>query len=438
MTLTEKVKRAVCASVPTDGDIGVAVSGGSDSMCLLDCLLRFCLLPRERLVVINVDHGIRGEESKRDSAFVADYCKARGLALVSRFADVPKDAAASGESIETAARCVRRALFDELVRDGRVSVVMTAHNAFDRTESVLMHIFRGSGLSGLIGPTVRDGYLVRPLIDVTKPEIAAYTKEYGVPYVEDSTNADTTYTRNFLRHEILPLVRSRYEGVDGAVARLGDAVAEMLASAGKCHEIRPDGSVMLACCGFGGADVVAAMNAAGLKKDFTEAHVIAIKGLESKPSGVGVDLPHGYRAERESDGVRIFSSSETPECETEFSLGKHVFPHASVSVEKCEAKVSKVGSVFDLNKIPLGAVIRTRKDGDVFTPFGGNEKSLSDWLIDKKIPRYERKRLLYIASGRDVLAVIGVATGEKIKIDETTVAAAKATQTRLAGEGEQI
>ncbi len=436
MTLTEKVKRAIESSVPAAGGVGVAVSGGSDSMCLLDCLLRFCLLPRERLVVINVDHGIRGEESARDSAFVADYCKARGLALVSRFIDVPEAAAERGESLETAARLARRALFDELVKSDRVSVVMTAHNAYDRTESVLMHIFRGSGLGGLVGPTVRDGFIVRPLIDVTKPEIAAYVKEYGVSYVEDSTNADTVYTRNFLRREILPLVRSRYPGVDGAIARLGDSARKILEKSGKDFETQSDGSVILSA-DCAGEDVIAAFAAAGLKKDFSEAHIIAVKNLKEKNAGTGVDLPHGYRAEKETDGVRIFTPASAFECETAFGFGEHIFPQTSVTVEKCEVKVSKTETVFDSDKIPQGSVIRTRKDGDVFTPFGGKEKSLSDWLIDKKIPRYERSRLMYIAHGNDVLAVIGVATGEKIKIDKTTVAAAKATQKRLTGEGEK-
>ena len=408
-----KVRGVLERRLPGEGRIGVAVSGGSDSMCLLDCLLRFGLVPAGRIAVVNVDHGIRGEESERDSAFVAGFCRERGLRLIFRKADVPALAREQGAGLEAAARTVRRELFSSLLSTGEVSAILTAHNACDRTETVLMHIFRGSGLRGLVGMTERDGDIVRPLIGCTKDEINDYVAAFGVPYVEDSTNADTAYTRNFLRREVLPLLRGRYPGLDTAVARLSDAAAEL-----------PSRSGGLIAPGADGADVIAAFLDAGLTADFSRRNIDDTLALLDKQPGRGVDLPHGFRAEREGGGVRVSARVQAIRAEKPFAYGTTDFGFAEVTAEECEPRVDKTRTVFDADKLPAGAVVRTRRDGDRFRPVGGHEKLLSDWLTDRKLPLRVKRGILCLAHGGEVLAVIGMATGEKIKIDEKTERAA--------------
>ena len=426
--LSRKVKSIVmqCACRST---VCVAVSGGSDSMCLLDCLLRNELIDKSRLSVVNVDHGIRGGESERDSEFVRRYCEDNGLRLIFRKADIPALAAASGRSIETEARIFRRALFEEIVSHGDADVIMTAHNADDRTETLLMHIFRGCGLQGLVGMTMRDDFIVRPLINSQKSEILAYIAEYGVPYVEDSTNKYDEYTRNFIRLRVLPLIKTRYPGVESALERLSFVAEKALESLEGSTE--KDGDSVKISLPPTEQKVRAAFISAGLTTDYTAEHIASVKGLERM--GAGVDLPHGYRAELESDCVRVFGKTAELNAEAPFSVGSILLGDITVSVKECPPVITKTDTAIDLGKIPRGAVIRTRRRGDRFRAIGGGEKSLSDWLIDKKIPRFKRRRLLYIASGAEVLCVIGVATGEKLKIDEKTAKAALVSATR-AGE----
>ena len=384
MDLTEKVKRIINTYV--NGRVAVAVSGGRDSMCLLDCIVRFSLIPTGELVVIHVNHMIRGAEADADEKLVELWCSDHGIECRSFRVNVPALAQEHGRSLETEARIVRKKVF----RESGLRV-MTAHNMSDRTESVLMHIFRGCGINGLTGPTECDGGIIRPLIGCTRDEINEYVRLYRVPYSEDSTNADSDYARNYIRNKVLPLIRSRYPGVDEAVTRLGNA-AKCVGGAAGVEKVS-DGCAIIAANNVHGDTVLAALLAAGLDFDYTSEHIKAIAALSEARTGAGVDLPHGYRAEKERNGIRIFAKVELPE----------------------------------------GAVIRTRRKGDVFVPYGGNRKSLSDWLIDKKVPRYLRARLLYVASGNEVLAVVGMATGKALATDADTEFAVRLTAGRETG-----
>ena len=426
MDLTDKVKAIIKAEV--SGRAAVAVSGGRDSMCLLDCLLRFSLVPAEDLVVLHVNHMIRGAEADADEKLVEEVCRGHGVRFECTRADVPSLAKEHGRSVETEARIVRRGVFGAFG-----GIVMTAHTKTDRTESVLMHIFRGCGINGLTGPTERDGFLVRPLIDCTREEINEYVRRYRVPYSDDRTNADSDYARNYIRNKVLPLVRSRYPGLDDAVSRLGDTAKLISVSDGVKREA--DGSAVADAEGMNGSRALAAMLAAGLATDYTSAHIRAVTELEFARTGAGADLPHGFRAERESRAIRIYRKEDLAGCEAPFALGRTDLPGGRyVLAERTDERVDRHGCVIDLGKVPEGAVLRTRRDGDVFVPCGGIRKSLSDWLIDKKIPRYLRSRLLYLAAGGEVLAVAGMAAGAAVATDEYTKDAVRITAGRDIGD----
>ena len=413
----DKVKKVVLSHVPKSGLVGVAVSGGSDSMCLIDCILRHSLIEKDRLLIINFDHGLRGEESERDSAFVAQFAQTHGVKLHFEKLSVSAKSKAYGESLETTARALRREAFERIM-EGGVLVILTAHTASDRVETLLMRLFRGTGIKGLAGMSEKDGFIVRPLIHCNKSEIIQYVKSSNVPYVEDSTNVDSAYSRNFIRNEVLPLIRTKYPKADEAILRLADLASQ--------SAVRSDGVIIQGESAVvtekSGDAVVSAFAHAGLN-DYASAHVGAVTQLFEKPNGKGVDLPHGYRAEKEKAGVRVYKDFTPPEFEIPLLMGEMTLGRIAFKAESVAPRVDKASTVFDFDKLPDGVVVRSRKNGDRFTAVGGKEKSLSDWLIDKKVPRYERKNLAVLASGSEVLAVIGIATGEKIKIDENTVRA---------------
>lgn len=197
-----------------------ACSGGADSVCLLH-LLRS--MDGIGVVCAHFNHGLRGAESDRDEAFVKELCDRLGVPCVTGHGDVRGYAAERGLGIEEAARELRYAFLERTAKEQGCSRIATAHNAEDNAETVLLNLIRGTGGRGLGGiPPVR-GKLIRPLLTVTRAEIETYLAEHGLPHVEDSSNASDDYTRNRIRHRILPLLR---EENPAAVENIG-AAAEL-------------------------------------------------------------------------------------------------------------------------------------------------------------------------------------------------------------------
>jgi tRNA(Ile)-lysidine synthase len=198
--------------------VGVAVSGGADSVFLLHALRELASRWNLRLSVIHIEHGIRGEASVADAEFVGHLAGDLGLAFHIRHSDVP----AIDGNLEQEARNVRQAFYAELIASGAVDQVATGHTRSDQAETVLYRIVRGSGLTGLAGilPVTREG-LIRPLLGVDRDEIEAWLGERGLTWREDQTNRDRTYARNCLRHDILPLLRDALNPqLDAALSNL--------------------------------------------------------------------------------------------------------------------------------------------------------------------------------------------------------------------------
>lgn len=201
---------------PQGARVLVAVSGGADSMCLLALLEE---TGDYTLAAAHFEHGIRGEESLRDCAFVEDYCRGRGIACHTARADVPAYAAARGLGLEEAARRLRYAFLEKTASEQGFDWIATAHNADDNTETVLLNLTRGSGLKGLCGIPPRRGRLIRPLLRLGRAEIETLLAERGVPHVEDSSNDSDFTARNRIRHSVTPVLRELNGALDAAIAR---------------------------------------------------------------------------------------------------------------------------------------------------------------------------------------------------------------------------
>lgn len=397
-------------------------------MCLLDFILRYELIPKKDILVVNFDHGIRDIESERDSHFVVDYCRAHDIDIHFTKTDIPLAAIKSGRSIETEAREFRKAEYTKLVSEKRVSRVMLAHNLDDHTESVLMHIFRGSGLKGLIGPGAFDNFIIRPLIEVPKTEILEYVKINEVPYVNDSTNDCSDYSRNYIRLEILPKIKKRWPNINNAVQGLSDIAKDAYAELAIARGARIDGdSAVIAIDALSPYSVLEGFAAVGIAMDISKKHIASVIELAGRSCGVGVDVPHGGRAVREYDDIRLFVKGESDLGEIPLSYGKITFGQTAIDISGCEPVIEKHQLRFDVDKLPSGCVIRTRRDGDMFKPCLGHRKLLSDYLTDKKIPKYKRDRLALIAHGSEIFAVIGIEISDKIKLTNDTKRAAQIT-----------
>ena len=204
------VKDFFDTNVIKDDDILiVALSGGMDSMCLFDAFYKLQSEVNYKMMALHVHHGIRGREADRDLTFVNEYCKNFDVNLIIEKVDAPTFAKKNNLTLEEAARKLRYNIFDKEWKDLSIKnekndvYILVAHHEKDQVETIIHNIVRGTGLKGLAGMKKQNGYILRPLLDIKKEEIKKYIDDYDVPYVDDSTNDDINYTRNFIRKEVI-------------------------------------------------------------------------------------------------------------------------------------------------------------------------------------------------------------------------------------------
>ncbi|MBQ9784110.1 MAG: tRNA lysidine(34) synthetase TilS [Clostridia bacterium] len=218
------------ANASPDTPVLLAFSGGADSVALLHLLAKRQKQDGFPLTLAHVNHGIRGEEALRDRDFCVAYAERYGLEICVLNADVPSYARERGMGLEEAARQVRYDYFARLMRERQIPLLATAHHATDQLETVLFRLARGTTLTGLCGISparpFEGGTLVRPLLGLSKEEISAYCQDVGLPYVTDSTNADTAYARNRLRTEVIPVLETLFSGVAARTGEMCEGLRE--------------------------------------------------------------------------------------------------------------------------------------------------------------------------------------------------------------------
>lgn len=407
--------------------ICVAVSGGVDSTCLLRLACE--VLPKGNVLAVNVEHGIRGDSSVRDSEFTARTCEELGVELIFRAVDIPALARRSGRSVETEARLFRRELFAEIVRGGKADYVATAHHADDKVESVLMHLFRGSGTKGLIGFTERDGFLIRPFVHERKSEIEEYAKARGIEYVTDETNADVGYLRNYVRREIVPRIEERYSLATAieTVSRCAAADEELIRSLMKSEYIEASGGeakIKLEAFDCGEALAYRYVTYAAAKigrfTDLSYERIAAVSSLRGAENGKRVELGGGLIAAREYDSIALYYDEPIEEDELEEFRGVTYYAGGCLSVLDADDEPERGRLILDADSLPSGWVIRLRRSGDRFRPFGSGEKSLREFFIDRKIPLRKRDKIPLLCYNDRVLAVFGVEISDDVRVTSET------------------
>lgn len=463
------------------GDTIVAgVSGGADSVCLF---LMLCALAEEmdfRLVVVHVNHKIR-PEAAADAAYVEALCKDKGIPFILVEEDVRAYAKERRLSEEEAGREVRYQAFEEaLGKYGPVGVsgrdageegkgcgrIAVAHNANDRAETMLFHLFRGTGLTGAGGIRPVRGHIIRPLLCLQREEIEEYLGRKGISFCIDQTNSEDTYTRNRIRSHILPFAEK--EICAGAVRHMcgaGDLFQEADAyirrQAGKAYgncKIRADAEEIVLDAGKLQKEepfirkqifLQCLEGLAEGRKDVTSVHVESLEGLLGKQGSKRVILPYGLKARKEYGSFIIYKEKEPhkgrenvllPEIAIEWrdlrrqtkewnipGLGRvefAVFCKEEISFfrEKSEIIPQKTYTKWlDYDRITKSLVFRTRKTGDYLTinkEF--SKKKLKDYMIEMKIPKDDRENLYVLADGSHIIWVPGYRISEYYKITGET------------------
>ena len=424
-----------CMNILLDGLINkgdvvaVAVSGGSDSMALIHRLRDLSTSYGFKVVALNVEHGIRGDESKEDSKFVKEYCQKNGIEFISYEVDCPAYAKENKLSIEQSARILRYDCFYKAILEGKCDKVATAHHLQDNAETVLLNALRGSGIKGLSGISQSvDGKIIRPMLYVNKSDICAYVKKHGILYRTDSTNLSSEYTRNFLRNEVMPLIKKAFPEAEKSLVRLStlaklddDYLSSIALSSVEIGDGLASFSTNLHPAVSGRCTIVA-LKSLGVEKDWEKAHIDAVNSLNKLQNGASVNLLDGVVAVREYDKITLFKKSNYTQEPLPFACGEFDFCGGKITIEKLSPYNLdlKKGVYLDADKIPEGSVIRCAMPSDVFCKFGGGSKKLCDYFTDKKIPRRIRNSTPLIAKDNDVLAIANVGAGEKVKVEKTT------------------
>jgi len=414
--------------------IGVACSGGRDSMCLLHYLTSNKELFGCEVVAINIDHNIR-ETSNKDTAFVIGFCKKNNIDCLSYSLDVPKYCEKKKLTLEEGAREARYEVFRSLIKNGTVDKIALAHHLQDQSETILLNIFRGTGLSGASGMDFGEGHdFIRPMLNTSRSEIMAYLENNNIPYVDDETNFQNDYARNYIRNMIMPLIRNKWPNADlsickfADICRQDDSFISTIANVSKIDN--KDGLIRIATSDFiKPTAIINRIIRNGLKtiniyKDIEKKHIELIKDLAlNGTNGAKINLPHDLIAIKEYNYITLTNKKFKQENKTwALKKGKidiQEYGILNISLTR-KFDIGTHDHIFDIAKVPKTAVIRFREAGDYFEKFGGGTKSLSNYLIDKKIPTRLRNVLPVLAVDNEILVIFGVEISNKVKIDSST------------------
>ena len=413
--------------------IVVGLSGGADSVCLLYLL---CQIKKEipfTLSAIHIHHGLR-KESDREAAFVKELCDTWKVPCRIEKIDVYSYQKEHHTGIEESARILRYQIFEqEAVSQKKIAL---AHHKNDQAETVLFQMFRGSGLRGLRGiQPVRDCY-IRPLLCVTRSQIEEFLTKNEIFYVTDQSNFDTTYARNCIRHEILPIAEKEIctgvtehicasaESVELALQYLDEEAERLFA-----EYIEPTQSGCRVAIDwlknqhpYMKQELTYRMYSfcCQKKKDITRQHIQAVLGLLEGQSGKKISLLYQTKAYVDQHHLYLEKECDIPNSDIKEPIDP-VVEMRIFSYEKDQnVPRGNYTKWFDYDKIRETATLRYRKSGDYFFCTKTARKKLQDYMVDEKIPLAMRDRIPLIADGDHIMWIIGYRISEYYKVTDET------------------
>ena len=398
----------------------VAFSGGADSAVLLRILKEYLKGKNTALVAAHLNHMIRGDEADRDQLFCKETAEELDIPFFTKKADVPAFAAETGMTMEEAARHIRyEFLLDICASLGENTLIATAHNATDNLETVLFNLARGSGSTGIAGiAPVRDNKIIRPLLFATGEEIREYAMENHIPFVYDSTNSDTAYTRNFVRSRIVPLIREINPQADQSVLRLG-AIARNEADyiQRQAEGIISNGLIKRQEL----ENAHPALRNAAIRLLYKK-HTGTLNGLSMKNLELASDFALNGRGEislpsatliSDYDGVCFANENTAPPCELYVEVDAPAvafgdsFAVAAVSEKKEPCYDENIYNLFIQQSAYFDTIygsifVRPRKAGDRIL-INGMHKKLKKLMCDRSVPLRYRDTLPLFFAGDELL-----------------------------------
>ena len=443
--------------IPLGQRLVVGVSGGPDSVCLLDLLTELRDALGIVLHVAHLNHMLRGAESDADARYVAELAGKLKLEVAVGRRDVTRYREERGLSLEEAAREVRYLFLADVVEAVDAWGVAVGHTADDQIETVLMHILRGTGLHGLRGmrpltnlqlPDGRKVRVVRPLLEVARAETEAYCEERGLSPRTDVTNVSIYFFRNRIRHELLPILERYNPAIRSALLRLALTAGDELDLVERQAE-----EVWASLASFEAGEVVlradplrclhpalqrhllrrAVQEIAGDLRGLEAVHVEYMRETLGKPAGTRIDLPGGLVFTVEYGAYRVSAGEPEPPLpplEGEYQLivpGETVIPGWRVRAQIVPRNRVQIPpgerwqSCFDAGRVGANLIVRTRRPGDRFQPLGmADVKRVQDFMVDARIPRHWRDRIPIVVSPDQIVWVVGWRIDERVKVTPGT------------------
>lgn len=407
-----------------------AVSGGIDSMVMLDLFLRCGMV----VGVAHANFGLRGDESVADEAWLRAFCKESKIPFHSRTFDTKNYAGDTGLSIQMAARKLRYAWFDDLVDAQGYHFVATAHHLNDNLETFLLRVVKGADLPQLAGIPPRQGHVIRPMLFATRKEIEAYAAEKKIRWREDSSNATDDYPRNFIRHKVVPLLRELNPSLEETFAR-------SMAKLAGASELMERGLGQL-------RDSLVVRDRAGISLDKNLLMLLRnpavvcheclrefgfewdvcfqlVRSLGEQPGKIFQSPTHDAVIDREKIIVRprisITGEILIEEGQDQAALGPWKLTLQKSSRVKINSRTDS--ACIDLQKVKFPLHWRKWQSGDVFIPLGlGRHKKVSDLLVDEKVPLTEKQTVTVLLSQEEIIWVVGYRLDDRYRITEKTQA----------------
>ena len=469
--------------IEKDDVVIAGVSGGADSVCLLFIL---CALRNKigfQVMACHVNHGIRGAEADADEAFVKELC--RQLDVPSRFfhKNVELIARKRKQSSEEAGRAVRREAFETMCREDGGTKIATAHHRDDNAETVLLNIARGTGLKGLCGIRPVRGKWIRPLLALGREQIEDWLREQKISWCTDATNAEDIYTRNRIRHNILPALREQVnegtvrhleelsvqaqevweyleqgtkhawercvslprtgvhisEGTDSSTPAFGETYSSLLIGRESFKQEMPAVQKQLL--------KVCLASVRGGEKDIGAVHLNALSELFDRQCGKVLDLPGGVTAGRIYEGIllgkqdgdekgnsgKTNGAAEVKPEEVRLNIPGVTFLPDGIHKVICrfvdaddadraqEMPQKSYTKWFDYDIIKCSLFVRSRQSGDyLVVDEKGSRQKLKSWFINEKIPRENRDKMLLIADGQHIIWIPGHRMSRACQISNRT------------------
>lgn len=453
--LVEKVREAIDRwGLLSPGErVLVAVSGGADSLALLYALYWLRKEYQLQLTLAHLDHGIRAD-TQRDLEVVRQAAWDLGLPLIYRRVDVPARARRGRKNLEEAAREARREFLEEAAREAGAGKIALGHTRTDLAETVLMHLLRGAGPTGLQGLRPSSPPYIRPLLTCSRAETRAFCRQHQIPFHDDPSNLDTRLLRNALRLEILPQLSRYNPRAEEALARAAELWAEAEEALGwaadrALAEVRQEAGLdleRLEKLPLGvQALVVRAflVEALGSPRRLQRVHVQAVLGLLRRGKEGEVALPGGKRACLAAGRLVVKGpvAKEPPKFEPrqlplpgELELPELGWRLTAEFIPRPPSLVppSSLIAYLDPQRLALPLLVRTRRPGDRMQPLGfPGEKKLKALLMEAKIPREERDRWPVVCDQRGICWVVGARIADRCKVGPEVQRVLKLEASRL-------